>query len=188
MPRWCETVISDGNLHKLFNIFTCENWIWKTILRTQTLESVVKELCQPLFCCLHDLKCIRAPANAGVWYPAQCWFRVVAEALASQLRLCWLGSGRAGWHQHSYFQGAENQLALKAAWWWVGAGCFRLMCWRTWFSKVSTGGGASGRQQFKLSPFVLVWFLWRFRTGHSYLVTDNSQTEHVWSSSDSASR
>lgn len=185
MPQWCETVISDGNLHKLFNIFACGNWIWKMILRTQTLESVVTELCQPLFCSLHHLKCIRAPAKAGVWYPAQCGFRVVAEALASQLRLCCPGSGWAGWHQRCYFQGAENQLALKAAWWLVGTGCFLLMCWRPRFSK--GGGGASGWQQFKLSPFVFVWFLWRFRAGHSYLVTDNSQTEHVWSSSDSVS-
>lgn len=41
------------------------------------------------------------------------------------------------------------------------------------------GSDASGEQQFKLSPFVFVWFPWRFRTGHSYLVTDNSLTEHV---------
>lgn len=60
----------------------------KQFSRTHTSESVVTELCQPLFCTLHHLKRIGAPVNAGVRYPAQCWFRAVAEALASQLRLC----------------------------------------------------------------------------------------------------
>lgn len=125
-----------------------------------------------------------ASKGLGVFGPG---CRVVAEASAS-LQTVLDGDLNAWTAPPHYFQGVDNQLALKAACWWSGASCFLLMCWRTRFSEVATGGECL-RAAANLSSVLLSLNGFRgdsegqsVRLPCSWYQPDGARLEQLWSS------